>query len=157
MDGECGNKNCLTHSPLKILPKNTFWSYSSGFLVTVVLLRAKTYHKAVYRSYFAAFWSRCKISACEVQACAESKISRFKSDTAVLTFTFLVLSSPPFSLFFCLLVFFSSCWAFSIGFILVGKVFRKAFRILGLDARKGRWKREAKMTYNPQKKLEKKK
>ena len=26
-----------------------------------------------------------------------------------------------------------------VGFILVGKVFRKAFRILGLDERKGRW------------------
>ena len=26
---------------------------------------------------FAAFWSRCKILACEVWACAESKISRF--------------------------------------------------------------------------------
>ena len=26
-----------------------------------------------------------------------------------------------------------------VGFILMGKVFRKAFRILGLDERKGRW------------------
>ena len=26
-----------------------------------------------------------------------------------------------------------------VGFILVGKVFRKCFRILGLDERKGRW------------------
>ena len=57
----------------------------------------------------------------------------FRSATAVLTFTFRFLSSPLFSLFlphfFFLLV----------GFILVGRVFRKAFRILGLGERKGRW------------------
>ena len=35
----------------------------------------------------------------------------FKSDTAVLTFAFLFLSSPLFSLF--LSIFFFSCWAFS--------------------------------------------
>ena len=35
--------------------------------------------------------------------------------------------------------FFSFCWAFTLeGFILVGKVFRKGFSILGLDERKGR-------------------
>ena len=55
----------------------------------------------------------------------------FKSDTAVLTFTFCFLSSPLFSLF---LPFF-----FSFAGHLVGKVFRKAFRILGLGERKGRW------------------
>ena len=59
--------------------------------------------------HLAAFWSRCKISACEVRACAESK--KFKSGTAVLTFTFRFLSSPLFSLF--LPHFFFSCWAFS--------------------------------------------
>jgi len=61
--------------------------------------------------HFTAFWSRCKISACEVRACAESKISSLKSDTAVLTFPFRFLSSPLFSLF--LPHFFFSCWAFS--------------------------------------------
>ena len=43
----------ITHSPLEILPKNAFWSYQS-FLVTALLyivLRAKTYHKAFYRTY----------------------------------------------------------------------------------------------------------
>ena len=49
----------------------------------------------------------------------------FKSDTTVLTFTFHFLSFP----FFFLLV----------DFTLVGKVFRKAFRILELDEMKGRW------------------
>ena len=42
------------------------------------------------------------------------------------------------SFFAFLASFFSSCWAFSIGFILVGKVVRKAFRILLLYEGKGR-------------------
>ena len=79
-----------------------------------------------------AFWSRCKISACEVRAYAES-------DTAILTFTFRFL----FFLFFrfsCLIFF--SLVGHLVGFILVGIVFRKAFRILGLGERKGRWAME---------------
>ena len=44
--------------------------------------------------------------------------------------------SPPFLLFF---PHFFSLAGHLVGFILVGKVFRKAFRILGLDERKGRW------------------
>ena len=40
-----------------------------------------------------------KLLACKVDACAGSKIWGFKSDTAVLTFTFCSLSSPLFSLF----------------------------------------------------------
>ena len=60
----------------------------------------------------------------------------FKSDTAVLTFTFSFLSSPLFSL--SLLIFFSLA-GHLVGFILMGRVFRKAFRILGLGERKGRW------------------
>ena len=60
----------------------------------------------------------------------------FKNDTAVLTFTFPFLSSPRFLLF--LLIFFSLA-GHLVGFILLGRVFRKAFRILGLGERKGRW------------------
>ena len=45
----------------------------------------------------------------------------FKSDIAVFTFTFT---------------------GHLVGFILVGRVFRKAFRILGLGERKGRWAME---------------
>ena len=52
----------------------------------------------------------------------------FKSDTAVLTFTFR----------FSCLIFFSLA-GHLVGFILVGIVFKKAFRILGLGERKGRW------------------
>ena len=84
-----------------------------------------------------AFWSRCKILACEVRAC--TVLFGFKSDTAVLTFTFRFLSSPLFSLF---LPHFFSLAGHLAGFILVGIVFRKAFRILGSGERKGRWAME---------------
>ena len=63
----------------------------------------------------------------------------FKSDTAVLTFTFRFLSSPLVSLF--LLNFFPFAGRL-VGFILMGRGFRKAFRILGLGKRKGRWTME---------------
>ena len=63
-------------------------------------------------------------------------VFEFKSDTAVLTFTFCFLSSPLFH--FSCLIFFSLA-GHLVGFILVGRVFRKAFRILGLGERKGRW------------------
>ena len=59
----------------------------------------------------------------------------FKSDTAVVTFTFRFLSS----LFSIFLPHYVSFAGHLVGFILVGKVFRKAFRILGLAERKGRW------------------
>ena len=45
--------------------------------------------------------------------------------------------SPP--LFFAFLASFFPFAGHLVGFILVGKVFRKAVRILGLDERKGRW------------------
>ena len=60
----------------------------------------------------------------------------FKSDTAVLTL--LSAFSPPFFFRFSCLIFFSLA-GHLVGFILVGRVFRKAFRILGLGERKGRW------------------
>ena len=51
-----------------------------------------------------------------------------------ILFTF---SPPLFYRFSCLILF--SLAVHLLGFILVGKVFGKAFRILGLDERKGRW------------------
>ena len=60
----------------------------------------------------------------------------FKSDTTVLTFTFCFLSFPLFSLF--LPHFFFLFAGHLVGFVLVGRVIRKAFRILGLGERKGR-------------------
>ena len=50
---------------------------------------------------------------------------------------FCFLSSPFFFSFSCLNFFFFV--GHLVRFILVGKVIRKAFRILGLDERKGRW------------------
>ena len=52
-----------------------------------------------------------------------------------ITFTFRFLSSPLYSLF---LPHFFSLAENLVGFILVGRVSRKAFRILGLSERKGR-------------------
>ena len=49
-----------------------------------------------------------------------------------------MLSFLP-SFFAFIASFFFSLAEHLVGFILVGKVFRKAFRILGLDERKGRW------------------
>ena len=46
--------------------------------------------------------------------------------------------SPPFFFRFSCLIFFSLA-GHLVGFILVGRVFRKAVRILGLGERKGRW------------------
>ena len=63
-------------------------------------------------------------------------VFRYKSDSAVLSFTFRFLSSLLFSL---LLPPFFFSFAGHLGFILVGNVFRKSFRILGLDKRKGGW------------------
>ena len=55
----------------------------------------------------------------------------FKSDTAVLT------SLLPS--FFAFLPSFFSFAGHLVGFILLGKVVRKTFRIFGLGERKGRW------------------
>ena len=64
----------------------------------------------------------------------------FKSDTAVLTFTFSLSLLPSFFAF--LASFFLSLAGHLVGFILVERVFGKAFRILGLGERKGRWAME---------------
>ena len=57
---------------------------------------------------------------------------RRKQNFEIFTF------SPPLFFRFSCLIFFSFA-GHLVGFILVGKVFRKAFRILGLGERKGRW------------------
>ena len=67
--------------------------------------------------------------------CAENKILGFKSyfSLSLLPSFFAFLASCFFSLAGHLVY---------VGFILVGRVFRKAFRILGLGERKGRWAME---------------
>ena len=90
-----------------------------------------------------ALWSRCKLLACEVRACTESKIIFEILGLKVTQQSWLlfVAFSPP--LFFSLFLphFFSLAGHLE-GFILVGRVFGKAFRILGLGERKGRWATE---------------
>ena len=83
-----------------------------------MLLRSKTYHKAGYRSYT----SRPSDPDAKYQLAKFGHAQKAK---------FLFLYSPPF--FFAFLAGHLVC------FILVGKVFRKAFRILRLDEMKGRW------------------
>ena len=76
--------------------------------------------------HFAAFWSRCKISACEVQAGTESKISRQFCGLKVTQQSWLLLFAfyPPLFFGLSCLTFF--CFAGDlVGFILVGKGFRK--------------------------------
>ena len=89
----------------------------------MVLLRSNTYHKAGYRSYT----SRPSDPDAKYQLAKFGHTQKAK---------FLVLSSPLFSLF---LPHFFSLAGHLVCFILVGKVFRKAFRILTLDEMKGRW------------------
>ena len=62
------------------------------------------------------------------------EILGFKSDAAVLTFTFLFLSSSLFSLFFCLVFFILLVLG---GFIFIFILVGKAFRTSGLNER--RW------------------
>ena len=85
---------------------------------------------------FAAIWARCKILACEVRACAKNKFLGLRV-TSSLDFYFLLSLLPSFFTF--LTSFFFSCAGHWVGFILVGKVLRKAFKILGWGERKGRW------------------
>ena len=124
------NKKALTHSLLEILPKTCFEASWVVFWLPLCYKELKLTTKPFTGR---AFWSRCKLLACEVHA-QKAKFwdFGFKSDTAVLAFTFRCLYSPLFSLFLPHLV----------GFILVGRVFRKAFRTLGLGERKGRWAME---------------
>ena len=95
-----------------------------------MLYRAKTYHKPVCRSY----------TSRPSDPDAKYQLAKFghaqKAKFRVLTFTFRFLSSLVFSLF---LPHFFSLAGHLVGFILVGIVFRKAFRIIGLGERKGRW------------------
>ena len=60
----------------------------------------------------------------------------------ILTSFFLLFAfCPPLFFRFSRLIFVSLA-GHLVGFILAGKDFRKAFRILGLDERKGRWAME---------------
>ena len=102
-----------------------------------MLLRAKTYHKSICRSYTSrpsdpvAKYQLVRFGHAQ-KAKLRDCVFGFKSDTAVLHDFYFSLSLLPS--FFAFLASF-----FSFAGHLVGKVFRKAFRILGLGERKGRW------------------
>ena len=89
----------LTHSPLEILPKNAFWSFTTkpftGRTLRGLLIQMQNIKLAKFR---------------HAQK-AKFRVLGFKSDTEVLTFTFRFLSSLIFSL--SLPHFFFFCWAFS--------------------------------------------
>ena len=77
-----------------------------------------------------------QIQNISVRSLSICRKQNFESETAVLTFTFRFLSSPLFC-FSCIIFFL--VLGILVGFILVGKVCKKAFRILGLGERKGSW------------------
>jgi len=90
-----------------------------------VLLRAKTYHKPVYRSYTSR------------PSDPDAKYQLAKFGHAQKAKFYFSLSLLP-SFFTFLASFFFSLAGHLVGFVLGGRVFRKAFRILGLGERKGR-------------------
>ena len=95
-----------------------FWSLSC---YKELKLKKKLKHKPVYRSYT---WRPSDPDA-------KYELAKFGH-----AHTFRFLSTLLFSLF---LPDFFSLAGHLVGFILVGRVFGKAFRILGLGERKGRW------------------
>ena len=85
-----------------------------------------------------ALWSRCKI----IISLRSSGICRKQNlGLKVTQQSWLSLSLLPSFFTFLASIFFSLA-GHLVGFILVGRVFRKAFRILGLGERKGRWAME---------------
>ena len=132
-----------------LLQKLLFYPFAPGdvaeklksFLITVLLLRAKTYHKASYRSYTSQPSdpdAKCQLANPKFGHAQRAKLR----DTAVLTFTFLFLFLSILSSFFFLASLFFSLGGHLGGFILMAKVFRKAFKILGLYERKDRGEME---------------
>ena len=106
----------LTHSPQKILARDTLWGKSSNFLLTTWLSRPKTYHKAVYKS------NTSRLSDPKENIILPSSGIRrkqnfeivfgFKSHTAVWTFLSALANPPPPLLSLFLSLFSFLWWAF---------------------------------------------
>ena len=97
----------LTHSPQKILARDTLWGKSSNFLLTTWLSRPKTYHKAVYKlntSRLSDPKENISLPSSGIRRKQNFEIVfGFKSHTAVLTFlSALANPPPPFFRFSCL-------------------------------------------------------
>ena len=99
----------LTHSPQKILARDTLGGKSSNFLLTTWLSRPKTYHKAVYKSNTSRL-SDPKENI-RLQSSGMRRKQRFKSDTAVLTFLSALANVPPPLLSLFLSLFSFHWWA----------------------------------------------
>ena len=97
----------LTHSPQKILPRDTLWCKSSNFLLTTWLSRAKTYHKAVYKSNTSRLSDPNENIRLQSSGMRRKQNFGFKSDTAVWTFLSASANPPLLSLFLSL---FSFLW-----------------------------------------------
>ena len=92
--------------------------------------RAKTYHKAVCRSYTSR--PSDPVAKYQLPKFGHAQKANF-GDSFDINFSLSLL--PSFFAFLASFFFVGHL----VGFFLVGKVFRKAFRILGLGERKGRW------------------
>ena len=123
---------------LKLVEYMVFWSLScyKELKLTTNPFTGRTLHGLLIQMQNISLRSS---GMCRKQNFEKFRVFGFESDTAVLTLTFPFLSSPLFSLF--LLIFFSLA-GHLLGFILMGRVFRKAFGILGLGERKDRWAME---------------
>ena len=117
---------------MEILPKNACWSLLSSFLVTVVLLRAKTYHKAVCSLYTSQ--SSDPVAKYQLAKFGHAQKEKLGLKVTQQSWLLLFAFSPPLFFHFSCLIFFPFA-AHLVGFILVGKV----FRIVGLGERKSRW------------------
>ena len=125
----------LTHSPQKILARDTLWGKSSNFLLTTWLSRPKTYHKAVYKS------NTSRLSDPKENIILPSSGIRrkqnfeivfgFKSHTAVWTFLSALANPPP-----PLLSLFSFLWWALKRLHLDKNTFGKAFVVFRLRERK---------------------
>ena len=87
-----------------------------------MLQKAKTYHKLVYRSNTSR--SSDPDAKYQLAKFGHAQKAKFRD------FRFFAFSPPFFFCFSCLIFF--SLAGHLVGLILVGRVFRKAFRILGL-------------------------
>ena len=121
------NTSELTHSPWRFCRKMCFEASQVVFWSLLCYKELKLITKPFAGRTLCGFLIQMQklISACEVRACAESKISQ---DTVILTFTFCFFFSSLFWLSCLIFCFF--CWAL-VGFILVGKVFRNASVVTG--------------------------
>ena len=100
----------LTHLPLKISPKNAFWTWAvfwsmscyKELKLTIKPFTGHTLHSLLIQMQNISLWS----------SGTHRKQNFWHRETAVLTFTFRFLSSPLFLNFFASFFFFF-CWAFS--------------------------------------------